>query len=226
MPYNSERLFLQIARVRHRFNHSALIRTLINISVVGLALAIAATLTRKIVGGYAPLYFLFLLPLIIYAAIATVRLHNRWISLSQTTTFLDRRLNLKARLITAIECVREPNPSKFSSALVVDVLYKLDDRSLQNILPVRVPKSLATVIPLAISLPLLFLLMPNLHQKEPFWAFKESSPQLMFSTPGFSRDTLAKEQSAPGGETAPTPGPQSASGEAAPEKKQEEQKKE
>ncbi|HHT9119618.1 MAG TPA: hypothetical protein ACFYD3_03605, partial [Candidatus Hypogeohydataceae bacterium YC41] len=211
---NYKRLLLGIAKVQRSFNYRALFRTIINVFLVGLSLAVAAILIRKIVGGYDLLYLLFFIPFFAYLGIAIAELRRRWISLSKATTYIDRRLNLKARLVTAMECIKEPNPSKFSSALVEDVINKLNDKNIQKALPSRVPKSLAAVIPLAILLALLLLLMPNLRQENPFLAYRESPPQWIFSTPWFDQLAEEKGQTASNAQASKT------------EKQQEESKKE
>ncbi|MGR3295040.1 MAG: hypothetical protein ACUZ8A_02215, partial [Candidatus Bathyanammoxibius sp.] len=156
------RLYLQLDKAKRRQNLFSIERAVINILVVALSLGLTAVIIGKLLGGSFDFYLLFLMPFFVYVGIALTALHSSWINIDRAAYFIDNRLNLKARLITALDCAKNPNPPKFSDVLIADVLGQLDDRRIKKVMPHRPPKTLWILIPLIIALPLVLFLMPNL----------------------------------------------------------------
>ncbi|HHT9117111.1 MAG TPA: hypothetical protein ACFYD1_00630 [Candidatus Hypogeohydataceae bacterium YC38] len=182
MPQDPKvKLYLQLAKARRRYNLFCLERAIIHILVVALALALTAILIKKFLGGPLYFYLLFLLPFFGYLAFALTGLYSQWLGIARAAYFIDKQLNLKAGLITALEYASDPNPSRYSTALTANILKWLDDEHIKRTLPHRPPKSLWILIPLAIALPLVLLLKADFPGKSPFIAYKESQPQRLFT---------------------------------------------
>lgn len=182
---DKQRLYIQLNKARRRYNLFCLEKAVINILVVALALAITVIVIGKFLGGLSYFSLLFLLPFFIYLSIALTGLHSSWIGLTRAAYFFDKRLNLKARLITALDCARGTNPSKFSDVLIADVAKTLDDRGIKRALPHRPPKTLWILIPLIIALPLILFLLPDLHKERLLTAYKESEAHNLLDVPAY-----------------------------------------
>ncbi|MDO8127647.1 MAG: hypothetical protein Q6359_10540, partial [Candidatus Brocadiales bacterium] len=179
------RLYSQLDKAKQRYNLFCLEKAVVNVLVVALALALTAAIMGKFLGGSFHFYLLFLLPFLVYVSIALIGLHSSWLGLTRTAYFIDNRLNLKARLITALECAKNPNPPKFSDVLIAEVVEQLDDKRLKRTMPHKPPKTLWILIPLAIALPLVLLLVPNFHERRLLTAYKESKAHRLLNVPEY-----------------------------------------